>query len=117
MNITQILRGLTVSLKLSELTAIVDYAQKAQAVIAGLTQELATEKQNVAEALSNDAADTEAIATAEAKATAAQLDADAAKEAVKVTEAANVTLQAAVDADASEDVQANAVIDSFVLPA
>ena len=117
MNVNQIIRGLTVSLQLSKLTAIVDYASKAQAVIANITQELADEKQKLVDALSDDAADEEAIANAEAKAIAAQLAADTAKEAVETAKAANTVLQAAADEDASEDVRANSILDSFIIPA
>jgi hypothetical protein len=74
---------------------------------AALLAELAAAKEALAVALSNDASDAEAIATAKAEAQAAN---SAAQEAQAVAAA----LQELADADATEDAAINATLDSVV---
>jgi multidrug resistance efflux pump len=80
----------------------IDSVRKLALFAQSVQADLATTKQQLADALANDAADAEAIA-------AAQADADAAK--AKATE-----LQVLADADATEDSEIESLVAS-VLPA
>ncbi len=78
--------------------------------LAGYADENATLKEQLAEALANDAADADRIAAAEAAATEARAKAD--ELVAKVNE-----LQALADADAAEDQQISDLIAPFEDPA
>ena len=91
------------SINLVKLTQLISYNTQ-------LAQEKAELHQLLSIALSNDAADTEAIADARTKAEQAMVEAHTAK-------AALLPLQAAIAADISEDEKVNALLDSISFPA
>jgi len=76
---------------------------------ADLKAELATAKQDLADALGNDAASAQAVADAQAEADAAKAEAQIAKDAV-------APLQALADADIEEDTALTEALASVELP-
>jgi len=93
------------ALDVSRIKRLFDRAKSAIVENIELKATVANLSSQLADALANDAADAEAIATAQAEATIAF-------EAAEVAKAAVAPLQAAFDADVSEDEQINALLDS-----
>lgn len=93
----------TMSALSDRVVAVIQFLQAGEA---SLKAELAQVKEQLAAALTNDAADAEAIAAAQADAAAARGAADAA--ALKVAE-----LQGLADADAAEDAAITAALDAI----
>lgn len=85
---------------LERLTALFD---RTDAEILGLKAQLADAKQQLADALANDVADSERIAQAQA-------DAEQARQALTQAEAALGTAQAALATDAEEDAALDALL-------
>ena len=109
-NFWKVLRGSYVTISLDLVTKLFGFAQGAANQIVALKAENAGLRDQIAVALSNDAADAESIATAKAEAETAKVDAEAAKVAV-------APLQALADEDANEDAQINVLLNSFEFPA
>ena len=93
------------ALDVSRIKRLFDRAKLAIVENIELKATVANLSSQLADALANDAADAEAIATAQSEATIAF-------EAAEVARAAVAPLQAAFDADVSEDEQINALLDS-----
>jgi regulator of replication initiation timing len=93
----------------SQVMTLLEKVKKVVDYNAQLKQENADLRVQLQAALSNDAADAQAIADATALAEQAQLEAQAAKDAV-------APLQAAVDADADEDEQIEAILGTVIYP-
>ena len=108
-NFWKILRGSYVAISIDLLTKLFGFAKGAANQIVALKAENAELRDQIAVALSNDAADAESIATAKAESETAKVDADAAKAAV-------APLQALANEDASEDEQVNVLLNSFEFP-
>jgi len=105
MNIIKFVKGILMALDVSRIRRLFDRAKLAIVENLELKATVANLSSQLADALANDAADAEAIATAQAEATIAF-------EAAEVARAAVAPLQAAFDADADEDAQINALLDS-----
>jgi hypothetical protein len=105
MNIIKFVKGILMALDVPRIKRLFDRAKLAIVENLELKATVANLSSQLADALANDAADAEAIATAQAEATIAFEAAEGAKAAV-------APLQAAFDADADEDEQINALLDS-----
>jgi len=105
MDIIKFVKGILMALDVSRIKRLFDRAKLAIVENIELKATVANLSSQLADALANDAADAEAIATAQSEATIAF-------EAAEVARAAVAPLQAAFDADVSEDEQINALLDS-----
>jgi len=105
MDIIKFVKGILMALDVSRIKRLFDRAKLAIVENLELKATIADLSAQLADALANDAADAQAIATA-------QSEAMIAFEAAEVAKAAVAPLQAAFDADVSEDEQINALLDS-----
>jgi len=105
MDIIKFVKGILMALDVSRIKRLFDRAKLAIVENLELKATIADLSAQLADALANDAADAQAIATA-------QSEAMIAFEAAEVARAAVAPLQAAFDADADEDAQINALLDS-----